>query len=142
MEHIFSKGGPPYGGLPSRQADPAAHHVREKPEGRCKLTDLGTHRHQGHPGWRCSPQSVRCRRRHHSRPVAPPGLPGKQDGGKSGKQNTNRTEKNKQTKLRMSPSKCTHQQETPRQDCRHLNFSFLVAKGVPFTCAAGRIPTA
>lgn len=92
-ENISSEGSPPCRSLPSGQADPGTPGARAKPEGRCELTDLGTHHHQGRLGWRCSLQSVRCRHHHRSGPAAPRGLPGKQDGGKNGKQNKTRTKK-------------------------------------------------
>ena len=58
---------------------------------RSLLTDLGTRRRRGHPGWPCSPHSVHYRRHPQSGPAAPPGLPGKQDEGRDGKQSKNRT---------------------------------------------------
>lgn len=61
-----------------------------------QLTDLGTHRCQGRPDWRCSPQSGHCRRHPRPRPAAPRGLPRKQDGGKNGKQNKTKPEPPKQ----------------------------------------------
>lgn len=114
-ESNFSKGTPPCRGLPSGQADPVAPRARAKAECRYELTDLGTHHHQGRLGWQCSPQSVRCRRHRHSGPAAPPGLPGKQDGGKNGKQNKTRTKKTPQYNQRSKH----HPWSTPI-DRKHL----------------------
>lgn len=80
-DNMFSKRCPSFPvciDRPSKQAGRSRSASREgKVRRRHELTDLGTRHRQGHPGWRCFPQSVRCRHRPRSGPAAPPGPPEK-----------------------------------------------------------------